>query len=90
MFERKTALPDDAVALIIYQKVDKTLNPVAWTRVTKGQTQFTYQVTFGGINCSRQPNRPIFGDGNVAVAWVDKYGRLSAASAPVRVSLMRT
>ena len=78
-----TAVPADALAVILYGGDGK---PVArsWSRVTAGTVDVSM---YASGSCIVQPIGTIesaVGD-NIAFAWVDRAGRVSAKSAPIKI-----
>jgi hypothetical protein len=80
------AVPDAAVALVIYATADDEHVPISFGRPAHDKTGATTVVVFEGAHdCETLPpamRAPVAGD-EVELAWVDAFGRLSPLSKPV-------
>lgn len=79
--ELATAPPADAVAIVFYAGKEAR----GWYAVSSGSTSYSTQT--GGKQCSRPAGGTLYtqiGE-RLTAAWVDRYGRVNARSAPLTV-----
>jgi len=90
------ALPDDAVALVVYMHQDNgSVDGFAWSSVAKGQVDFQFQG--GGKGCGGGAP-PLFAGDKVSFGYVTSTGRLSPQTAaqliagptPVKAKIKKT
>jgi len=81
------AVPDAAVALVVYAMADEEHVPITFGRPAHDKPGATTVLVFTGAhNCGGVPpgmRGPSAGD-EVTLAWVDAFGRLSPLSKPVK------
>jgi hypothetical protein len=78
----EAAIPPDAAAVIVYRVAGTAQTPITWARVAPGPAGGTVVVYSSPGRCSYEPPGlapPASGD-NIAIAWVDAFGRRSPLS----------
>jgi hypothetical protein len=77
------AAPADAYALIIYDGTTKDPQPRAFQNADPAK--LTYSIYTGGKGCNGAGVSPTYRGDTLRFRWLDRGGRLSALSKPVRV-----
>jgi len=78
------APPDDAYALIAYTVTGKATTASSWVATVKGQATYTFQT--GGKACYGSTVSPTWQGETLRFAWLDRGGRVSAMSKPIKIA----
>lgn len=79
--------PDDAFALVAYDRRGNDAQPRAWMLVDSSTTTFTIHT--GGKACARGTANPTFIGDHLRFVWLDRGGRLSKTTSMLRVGKTR-